>query len=193
MKNSLLITSIFISTLLVAQTKFTVTVSNGSFSPSAITIAVGDTVEWVNVLGIHWVDGTQATFPPNPVSFDNQSQSGAGWTYTQVFNTAGNYAYRCGIHTTTMFGGITVQAPTTINEEVMTTKQGFYPNPAAKDLFFPGYAVIENVVIYSITGEKVLESILVKDKLDISSLGSGTYFVKAVTGEGDSIDKLIIQ
>jgi len=193
MKNLLLITTLLISGALIAQTKVTVTVANFSFTSNNITINVGDTVEFVNTSGTHWVDGRQATFASNPVSFDNQSQSGSGWTYSQVFNTAGVYDYRCGIHTTSMSGNITVQASVGITESTNSTSIEFYPNPASKELNFSEYKSVQNVVIYALTGEKVLEAELSNNKLDISLLSAGTYFVKIITASEEVTKKLVIQ
>ncbi|MFT4696748.1 MAG: plastocyanin, partial [Urechidicola sp.] len=47
------------------------TVSNTAFSPTDLTITVGQTVQWVNTGGSHNVNGTAATYPNNPESFGN--------------------------------------------------------------------------------------------------------------------------
>jgi plastocyanin len=193
MKNSLLIISIFISSFLFAQNKVTVTVANFSFTANSVTIDVGDTVEFVNVSGTHWVDGRQAIFASNPVSFDNQAQSGSGWTYLQVFNTAGAYDYRCGIHTSSMTGTITVQLPTGIVEDVTKSTVDFYPNPASKLLNFSEYELVQSVTIYSITGKEVMFSKLTNNKLDVSTLKVGTYFVKIKSDNDETTKKLVIQ
>ena len=193
MKNSLLVISLFISVLLTAQTKVTVTLAGFSFTPSTTTINVGDTVEFINSSGVHWVDGRQGTYAANPVSFDNQSQSGSGWTYTQVFNTAGFYDYQCGIHLANMTGSITVQVPTGINDPIKSSNAvDFYPNPSSSHLFFPDYKSVNNIIVYSVTGEKVLENAKVTDKVNISALIPGTYFVKIITKDGKATTKKII-
>lgn len=193
MKNILFFALAFICFNSFAQTKHTVIVTNGNFTPSGVTIDVGDTLEFINQGGSHWVDGRQSTFASNPVSFDNQSQSGTGWTYTEVFNTAGNYDYRCGIHTTTMSGTITVQTPAGVNEPTNSNQIGFYPNPATKELNFSNYESIESVAIYSLTGEKVVNKALVDNTLDISLLMPGTYFVKIRSGNDEITKKLVIK
>ncbi|MBL4593228.1 MAG: T9SS type A sorting domain-containing protein [Flavobacteriales bacterium] len=191
MKNTLLIILIFISSMLLAQTKVSVTASGGSFTSANITINIGDTVEWTNVGGTHNVNGTQATFASNPASFGNAI--GSGWTYSFVFTIAGTYNYQCDVHAPNMTGTVTVQMPTGVEDQIVTENIGFYPNPALNDLFFTGYESIANVAIYSLTGEKVLESKLVVNKIDISMLSSGLYFVKLTTEEGDVTKKLIVE
>ncbi|MCO6500740.1 MAG: T9SS type A sorting domain-containing protein [Vicingus serpentipes] len=193
MEKILLFIGLLISSFLTAQTKFTVIVTNGSFNPSSLTIAIGDTVEFVNQSGFHWVDGTQTTYPSNPVSFDNQSQSGSGWTYSQVFNTGGVYNYRCGIHTTTMFGSITVQFPSSVNTSFDINSFNFYPNPTSKNIFFSELKSIESIIIYSISGEKVLISNLVDNYLNVSTLSSGVYILAINTNHKIITKKLIIQ
>ena len=193
MEKILLLVGLFISGFLTAQTKFTVIVVNGSFTPSNLTIQVGDTVEFVNQSGFHWVDGTQATYPSNPVSFDNQSQSGSGWTYSQVFNTGGSYDYRCGIHTTTMFGSITVQFPSSVNTSFDINSFNFYPNPTSKNIFFSELKSIESIIIYTITGEKVLTSNLIDNHLNVSILSPGVYFLTINSDHKIITRKLIIQ
>jgi plastocyanin len=90
-----------------AQTSHDVTASGSSFSPSNLTITVGDEVVWTNNSGSHNVDGLISKFPSNPESFGNAV--GAGWTYKFTFNTAGTYDYQCDIHGAMgMVGKITV-------------------------------------------------------------------------------------
>lgn len=88
--------------------KHTVTASGMTFTPSSLTISVGDTVVFDNVSGFHNVNGTQATFPTNPASFGN-AIAGSPWKYTFVFTIVGNYDYLCDAHGAAMSGTITVQ------------------------------------------------------------------------------------
>lgn len=88
--------------------KHTVTATGMIFTPSSLTISVGDTVVFDNVSGFHNVNGTQATFPTNPASFGNTTAN-ATWSYTFVFNIVGNYNYQCDVHAPGMSGTIAVQ------------------------------------------------------------------------------------
>lgn len=87
--------------------KYIVTASGMTFTPASLTINQGDTVLWDNVSGFHNVNGTQATYPSNPVSFGN-SPAAAPWNYTFVFNTPGSYSYVCDVHGISMSGTIVV-------------------------------------------------------------------------------------
>jgi plastocyanin len=70
-----------------------VTISGFAFSPSAITITVGDTVTWTNQdVAPHDVTTTDA-----PVAIHSSTMSkGQSWSYT--FTRSGRYAYICSIH-----------------------------------------------------------------------------------------------
>ena len=176
-----------------AQTKVSVTVQSNTFTPSSININIGDTVEWTNIGGSHNVNGTQGTFPSNPLSFGN-AVAGPGWTYSFVFTSAGAYNYRCDPHFSFgMTGTITVQGSTGINEAINLSEVSFYPNPATKELFFTANKEVENIIVYSLTGEQVLASSLSGNKLDVSTLTTGIYFVKVVTKNNEITKKLIIQ
>ena len=80
------------------------TVNTGSYyySPSALTINLGDTVKWINDGGSHDVNAdinsqTGQSFN-NPVSFQSSVSSMAGSIiHTQVFTTSGTYNYDCSV------------------------------------------------------------------------------------------------
>ncbi|MDC0204866.1 lamin tail domain-containing protein, partial [Flavobacteriales bacterium] len=80
----------------ITQNSHTINTAGNTFSPSSLTINVGDTVTWNNTGGYHNVNGTQATFPNNPEGFGNSV--GAGWTFQWIFTLAGTYDYQCDPH-----------------------------------------------------------------------------------------------
>jgi plastocyanin len=190
MKKFILFTLILSPILMFSQSKTTVNVTN-VFTPAAVTITVGDTVEFVNSSGSHWVDGTQGTFSGNPVSFDNQSQSGPGWTYQQVFNTVGFYNYRCGIHTSTMSGTIDVQASTNVNE-AKTISSHSYPNPVVDYLYLTNISEMESIEIFSVSGKRVYASEMIKNKINLTFLEKGVYFTKVKMINNEIITKKIL-
>ncbi|HLD58951.1 MAG TPA: cupredoxin family copper-binding protein [archaeon] len=79
-----------------------VTISNFSFSPSTITTSVGGTVAWVNN------DSFQHTIISDSGTELNSNLLPVGQTFSHTFNSAGTYAYHCGIHPS-MKGTIIVQ------------------------------------------------------------------------------------
>ena len=70
------------------------------YSPSSLTVNVGDTVNWTNLGGYHNVNFDINTISGNsfnnPVSFIS-SPSGPGAMYTHVFTVAGTYEYDCSV------------------------------------------------------------------------------------------------
>jgi plastocyanin/predicted extracellular nuclease len=85
-----------------------VSVNSNFFQPSTLTIQVGDQVIWTQVSGAHNVNGTQGTFPNNPVSFGSGAVAGGNWTYSFTFTIPGTYGYHCDPHAG-MVGTIVVQ------------------------------------------------------------------------------------
>lgn len=97
-----------LSNSLTSQVTHEVSVTNNVFTPSEITIAVGDEVKWINSQGNHNVNGSTDIFPDNPESFGNAV--GSGWTYSHTFTIPGEYDYQCDPHTGfNMFGVVIVE------------------------------------------------------------------------------------
>ena len=76
---------------------------SNDFTPSAITIDVGDTVTWNDTGGEHNVHFDDGSFdqPANPVD--------SRWTVQRTFNTPGVFSYVCERHSS-MTGTVTVNA-----------------------------------------------------------------------------------
>jgi len=80
----------------------TVNIADMAFSPSTLTISVGDTVTWTNNDSVaHTVVSTDN----GPLNSGNLNKS-ASYSYT--FTQAGTYTYKCSYHPS-MTGTITVQ------------------------------------------------------------------------------------
>ncbi len=99
-----------IATLLIlksslAQTTFTVHVSNFQFNPATVNAVVGDKIKWVWDNGFHTT--TSTSVPTGATTWDAPLQTtGASFTYT--LSVAGSYSYECTVHPTQMQGTITV-------------------------------------------------------------------------------------
>ena len=105
MKN-LLLTFIMISTSLLSQTMHTINAGNYYYSPEALTIEQGDSVEFINDNGFHDVVITSG-----PELLTLPACSGPCDIGVLVFNTPGEYEYICSIgsHSSLgMVGTITV-------------------------------------------------------------------------------------
>jgi plastocyanin len=79
-----------------------VAISGFAYSPSSITVTVGDTVTWTNS------DAQAHTATADGGGFDTGAL-GNGQSGTVTFSTAGSFAYHCSIHPD-MTGTVTVQA-----------------------------------------------------------------------------------
>src|SRR3974390_383847 len=82
-----------VSTPSLFATDFTVTMQDFTFTPNAISIGVGDSITWTNVVGFH----TSTSGSP-PGTSDGLWDSGgfsAPGSYTLTFTNAKTYPYYC--------------------------------------------------------------------------------------------------
>jgi len=86
------------------------------FSPSDLTIASGDTVNWVWVGGSHTVtSGTGPTAPNAGAEFDSGTRFNPPGPFSHTFNSAGDFPYYCAPHVSFgMTGIIRVSAGTPV-------------------------------------------------------------------------------
>ena len=86
----------------------TITIQDFTYSPSTVTIKVGQTVYWKNMGpsehsstadGGAWDSGGLAS----PGGGNGYGGGSAGGSYTYTFNTAGTYAYHCKFHPPDMY------------------------------------------------------------------------------------------
>lgn len=196
------------SLLLFSQTVFTqtlhdITVTNFSFTPAALTITVGDTVRWTNVLGNHNVVADDNSFTSGPVA-------PAPWVYTHVFTNASSNPYYCSLHGgpggVGMSGVITVQAATDVNDNgnpiyKFELNQN-YPNPfnpSTKIIFTIQERSNVSLKVFNLLGSEVI-SLVNEEKpagnytviFNASSLSSGTYFYRLSTGSFTEVKKMIL-
>lgn len=180
------------TTGLKAQVKHTVIASGMSFTPSTLNINPGDTVQWNNTSGFHNVNGTQTTYPTNPVSFGNGPAS-SPWTYIFVFNTVGTYNYHCDVHGTGMSGTITVQTGTSVNELNNDNMVSVFPNPTHEYFTVSSKKPFQNIMLYSVTGELV-KTFKPSEKYFINGLSKGIYILSVEIDANNRFeDKLIIE
>ena len=192
-----LILSFFLGSLLSAginaQARIDVEVLSNMFTPSAITIDVGDTVVWTNFGGTHNVNGSTATFSGNPVSFGSGAAAPAGWVYSFKFNVAGTYDYQCDPHAGIgMTGTITVVPPSSIIETDFIDNAVVYPNPFSnnltikldKDLLKENSNI--EFVLYDLLGSKVRTVNRVNSEfteLNTEDLSDGIYIYAFKSGD----------
>ena len=78
-----------------------VAIQGFAFSPSSLTIAVGDTVVWTN-------DDSAAHTVTSDSGSELNGSVGHGESYQHIFAAAGSYPYHCTVHPS-MHGSVTVQ------------------------------------------------------------------------------------
>jgi plastocyanin len=184
-------------------TQHTITVQNFSFSPSNLTVAVGDTVTWHCVSGSHNVHETSS-----PTVFTSGAVRAAVWDYTFVFNVpAATYHYQCDPHAPGMSGNIIVEAPSGIDNRNLPTASLFelrhnYPNPFNPTTSLPYELKTEGLVrlnVFNVLGEKVAE--LVNERqaaglhvvnFNASALPSGIYIYQLTSGGRTQAAKMIL-
>lgn len=88
-------------TTTVPAAKNTVTISNFSFSPSKLTVKIGDTVTWLNQ------DSTGHSVTANDNKFDTGIIE-PGKSGTITFSEAGTFDYHCKVHPS-MLGSVVVE------------------------------------------------------------------------------------
>ncbi len=79
-----------------------------SYSPSTVSINVGDAVQWVWDSADHSVTAGTAS-NPNPAQFDSGIHN-PPFTFEHTFDTAGNFPYYCRVHGAAMSGTVAVSA-----------------------------------------------------------------------------------
>jgi len=101
-----------------AETKTVNLTADNTYSPAAVTINEGDTVQFVWQGGFHdvvFADGASSGSPTGDV----------GTTYSRTFTAAGSYAYICTVHEALgMKGTVTVQAAQTGSTTTTTAGSG---------------------------------------------------------------------
>jgi len=167
-----------------------------SWSPSTLTISVGDTVTWVSNGGSHNVNGTTATFSLNPESFGN-SVSSSAWTYQHIFTITGSYDFQCDVHAGSgMTGTIIVASSTGILNTETLNNVSYYPNPTSKEIIIELDRVYDNISVKLTNMNGKLISInkygsVSKIELEIKE-PSGIYFIEVLSSnEQLSMQKVI--
>ena len=112
---------------------YDITQSGLSFSPSALTIAAGDTVTWQWTTGVHTVtNGANLSDPAAATLFDAPLTSAAP-TFTFVFTEVGVVPYFCRPHLGLgMTGTITVEAASSVDDTPLAARPillANVPNP----------------------------------------------------------------
>lgn len=160
--------------------KHIITVRNYEFSPSNVTIALGDTIEFSWVNGDHTT--TSTTIPAGAVAWDEEMTS-THTTFIYVPAVAGTYNYQCTPHVSmNHVGRFTVTGGSSVQEYAASGKNiKLYPNPASSKatlIFDQPHRAAVSVV--DMTGRVMASGVnnAQEMNLDIAHLANGTYFVR---------------
>ncbi len=173
----------------------TIQVWNGyyQFLPASLTIQLGDTLQWTPLdppTMVHTI--TSAIIPSGAATFDYTWQLPADTFFQYIPQIAGLYEYECTPHIAwNMLGTITVIGGTTAVTENKTSTFIIYPNPASNYIHFNTLNTIERCIIHDANGA-ILLSGNTEDKINISTLKNGMYFIK-ILGDKPKLIKIIKQ
>lgn len=206
MKKIYLILFICIAFLGTKAATFTINIVGNTYSPNALSIAVGDVVI-IQASGVH---------PANQVSASTWSANGTstlsgGWgsqtaTFTFTATSVGTVYYVCQAHVGLgMKGTITVNA-TSINETAANFLNSFnlFPNPATSNVkvsFGLNEASTVNIKLFNVAGQEVKTFVsdlnLATGNYEYNfelpqSIASGNYFIEVSSGDRRSIKKLLV-
>jgi plastocyanin len=182
-----LLSILFFLSLSASATVHVVNVSSFQFSPSSLSIAVGDTIEWVWVNGSHTT--TSMNIPAGAQSW-NSTISPNVTSFQYIVTTPGTYAYRCTPHSLSMTGSFTATSTGLMN---VTTPELSLRLNAEKQLTLSlqlPRSVNVNFVILDVLGRtvaaenpKTQSAGLQQYIVNVADLNTGYYFVRLTAGE----------
>tara|TARA_B100000809_G_scaffold169799_1_gene167174 strand:- start:1189 stop:1773 length:585 start_codon:yes stop_codon:yes gene_type:complete len=170
----------------------TIQVWNGyyQFLPASFTIQLGDTIQWLPLdqpTMVHTI--TSASIPSGAATFDYTWQAPADTFFQYIAQIAGIYEYECTPHVAmNMIGNFTVTGGiNSINEAKINPL--IYPNPTRDFIHFNTLNTIEKYTIHAANGAILLFG-NTEDKINISTLKNGIYFMK-ILGDKPKLIKII--
>jgi hypothetical protein len=152
-----------------------------------ITIDVGDTVVWTWGPGSHNLISTSGTH-----TFDSDYH-GQGYTYSLTFNEPGVTDYTCTPHAS-MYGTITVNSTMSLDTSDRLGLK-IFPNPVSSGYVSLKTSIsgIKNVELFDLNGKIVLKTSINTNKLNVSAINPGVYFIKLSVNGVNETSKLIIR
>ena len=167
-------------------TIWTITNSGTTFTPNAITITLGDSVNF-NLANIHnVVEVSQSTWNTNGnTSLSGFSTPYGGGLVLPVQLTVGTHYYVCSPHASIgMKGIIIVQNSTGIIENHIQSNISIYPNPTSNLITIKSFSKMIGYQFFILDqkGSQVFNGSLVNEAttVDFSQLTSGIYLIQIV-------------
>jgi plastocyanin len=195
---------VFLPVKFAGAATFTVTNSGFTFSPSTLTITVGDEVNFV-LESIHTaVEVSKATWDANGTTSNGGFSTPFGGGKV-TFNTAGTYYYVCSVHASSgMKGQIIVTNVTGLKQNSMNgTSLSVYPNPAGPyftlKFSLSGSSTV-NIDLLDLSGRRVknlVSSVFTRGDwtqvFPSDGLVPGMYFIRYTRGGKTETANLIIE
>ena len=189
MKNILIILCIILSSFTSRAQIHIVSVWDGyfEFTPAVITIQLGDTIQWLPLVGgapsmVHTI--TSTNIPLGAATFDQIWQAPADTFFQYVPQVLGLYEYECTPHAFShgMIGTFNVIATDVNNYSSEETNLIIYPNPSPNILNIDGLYSETEYKIYNLIGSLIIAGKTNK-AIDISDLIGGNYIIEMLGDE----------
>ena len=186
-------------------TSFTVNISGFSYSPSSLTVTVGDVIT-IGASGIHplvQVDAAAFAAPSNTAMAGGWGVQSATYTFTVA--TVGTIYYVCQNHYLSgMKGSITVNATGVVENTAFINQFNLYPNPAQNNVQI-GFNLTNSsnvsVKLFNLLGQEVSvltpNTFLAEGNYNLnyelpSSISNGSYFMELSSNDKKSTKKLLV-
>jgi hypothetical protein len=189
MKRKILILGLFLLSGFVYGRQFDVEINNFAFSPSLLTINVGDTVKWTNK------DNVAHTVTANGGAFNSGILS-TNSVFLMKFTASGSFDYHCTIHPDMIARIVVVGSVNSITDLTQPKEYILYQNypnpfnPVTKIPFYLSKGSGIRLTVYSIIGKEIvnqkveyLASGYHEMAFDGTNLPSGVYIYKISAGD----------
>lgn len=180
--------------------KWTVNVSNNSFTPSNLThVIADDTIQWVWVAGTHTT--TSTSIPAGAATWDSPITLDSN-VYIYIPRVNGTFHYQCTPHAATMKGSFVVSGASGISSGTEIPQVTLFPNP------FTDYVNIrmsgtsrwlKSLNIYSMKGELIRVVNYGKGLLqeavaiDLKDLAPGVYMIRITDNLNRSLVRRVVR
>lgn len=192
MKHQMTIAVLSLSVVLSAQTTHVLTAIDFEFLPDSIFAAQGDSLHIVFGSTEHtFTQVSEETWNANGDTPSGGWNLGPGITETtiELFGT-GTIHYICLPHATMGMKGIVhISLENAIAERTPLLQDRFYPNPTSGQLWLrEAYTGMLDLLFTDLSGREVLRTQVVADRpVDVSTLPSGLYTVRAADSAGEEV------
>ncbi len=197
-KKFIFLLSFVSATYALNATTHTIQVWNGYFQflPNAMTIQLGDTIQWLPLdqpTMVHTI--TSESIPDGAEPFDQIWQAPTDTFFQYVPQVAGLYKYVCTPHISIEMVAqfMVTDSPSAVGDANDQYQPNMiYPNPAVNLIHLKNVLDDVDYKIVDINGKLIGIGVTVSGEIDITGLTSGLYFVEII-GDRREILKFVKQ